>query len=123
MLWWHIFQIVAAIKVGWMGFALTLVSVYVPPLTSPNRSHIIEAGLVPTEAASFTGLGAVLDLLDPKWEPVLIMGNMNAHTAVFAPTVEGQLPHMSVDTVLNTRSHALLSLVIQQELLLLSSMT
>ena len=34
-------------------------------------------------------LGAVLDLIDPQWEPVLIMGDLNACTAAFVPTVEG----------------------------------
>ena len=102
---------VAAMKVGWMGFALTLVSVYVPPLTSPHRSCIVEAGLVPTEAASLMELGAVLDLLDPQQEPVLIMGDLNARTTAFVPTVEGQVPHVSIDTVLNTCGCALLSLL------------
>ena len=113
----------AAVKVGWTGFALTLVSVYVPPLTSPHRSRIVEAGLVPTEAASLMELGAVLDLIDPQREPVLIMGDLNARTAAFVPTVEGQVPRVSADTVLNTRGRALLSLLTQQELLLLSGMT
>ena len=113
----------AAVKVGWTGFALTLVSVYVPPLTSPHRSRIVEAGLVPTEAASLMELGAVLDLIDPQREPVLIMGDLNARTAAFVPTVEGQVPRVSADTVLNTRGHALLSLLTQQELLLLSGTT
>ena len=113
----------AAIKVGWMGFVLTLVSVYVPPQTSPHSSHIVEAGLVPTEAASLMELGAVLDLLDPQQEPVLIMGDLYAHTAALVPTVEGQIPRVSVDTVLNTRGCALLSLLTQQELLLLNGTT
>ena len=65
-------------------------------------------------------LRAVLDLLDPQQEPVLIMGNLNAHTAAFVPTVEVQVPRVSAGTVLNTRSHALLYLLTQQELLLLS---
>ena len=49
------------------------------------------------------------------------MGDLNAHTAAFAPTLVGQVPHISVDTVLNICGHALLYLLIQQELLLLSS--
>ena len=48
------------------------------------------------------------------------MGDLNARTAALAPTVEGQLPRMSTDKVLNTRGHALLSLLTQQKLLLLS---
>ena len=78
MLWQHIGQTEASVKVGWMGFALTLVSVYIPPLTTLHRSCIVETGLVPTEAASLTELGAVLDLLNPKHEPVLIIGDPNA---------------------------------------------
>ena len=51
------------------------------------------------------------------------MGDLNARTTALAPTVEGQLPRMSTDKVLNTRGHALLSLLTQQKLLLLSGMT
>ena len=102
---------------------LTLISVYVPPLTSPHRSRIAEAGLVPTEAASLIELGAVLDLLDFKQEPVLIMCDLNARTAAFLPTVEGQVSCVSIDTVLNSRGQALLSLLTQKELLMLSGMT
>ena len=54
---------------------------------------------------------------------MLIMGDLNARTAAFVPTVEGQVPHVSADTVLNTRGRALLSLLTQQELLLLSGTT
>ena len=79
----------AAVKVGWTGLDLTLVSVHVPALTSPHRSRIVEAGQVPTEAASLMELGALLDLIDPQREPVLIMGDLNAHTAAYVPTVEG----------------------------------
>ena len=114
---------VVAIKVCWTGFALTLVSVYVPPLTFPHRSCIVEAGLVPTEAVFLTELGTVLDLLDPQRELVLIMGDLNARIVAFAPTVEGQVPRMSINTVLNAHGPALFSLLTQQELLLLSDTT
>ena len=79
----------AAVKVGWTGLALTLVSVYVPPLTSPHRSRIVEAGLVPTEAVSLMELGAVLDLIVPQREPVLIVGDLNARTAALCPYCRG----------------------------------
>ena len=68
---------------------MTLVSVYIPPLTSPHRSRLVEAGLLPTEAAALLELGAVLELLDPQNEPVLLLGNFNARTASLAPLVEG----------------------------------
>ena len=77
---------VAAIKVGWLGFLLTLVTVYVPPLTTP---HFVEAGMLPTVAASLMELGTMLKLLDPQCEPLLIMGDLNACTAALAPIVEG----------------------------------
>ena len=41
-------------------------------------------------------------------------------SAALAPSMEGQLPHVSTDPVLNTRGHALLSLLQQHALLLLS---
>ena len=63
--WQHIGYTVAAVKVGWLGFAVTLVSVYVPPLTNPHRSHLVEVGVLPTKAASLTELGAVLGLISP----------------------------------------------------------
>ena len=64
---------VAADNVVWMGFMMTLVLVYTPLLTAPHRSHLVEAGLLPTEAASLTELSAVLDLLDPVHETMVIM--------------------------------------------------
>ena len=88
VLWQHLGHTVAAVKVGWLGFEVALVSVYVPPLTDPHRARLVEAGLVPTEAAALTELGAVLELLDPQHDPVLIMGDLNARTAAVAPTVE-----------------------------------
>ena len=88
VLWQHLGHTVAAVKVGWLGFEVALVSVYVPPLTDPHKSHLVEAGLLPTEAAALTELGAVLELLDPQHDPVLIMGDLNARTAAVAPTVE-----------------------------------
>ena len=51
------------------------------------------------------------------------MGNLNARTPALAPTVEGQLLRMSTDKVLNTGGRALLSLLTQQKLLLLSGTT
>ena len=89
VLWQHIGVTVAAVKVGWPGFVVTLVLVYVPPLTSPHRGRLVEAGLLPTEAASLLELGSVLELLDPQHEPVLLMGDLNARTAAFTPPVEG----------------------------------
>ena len=95
VLWEHIGHTVAAFKVGWPGFVVTLVSVYIPPLTSPHKGLIIphkglvEAGLLPTEAAALLELGAVLELLDPQHEPVLLLGDFNARTAALAPTVDG----------------------------------
>ena len=65
VLWQHIVVTVAAIKVGWPGFAVTLISIYLPPLTDPHKARLVEAGLLPTEAASLTELGAVLELVDP----------------------------------------------------------
>ena len=79
----------AAFKVGWPGFVVTLVSVYIPPLTSPHKGHLVEAGLLPTEAAALLELGAMLELLDPRHEPVLLLGNFNARTAALAPTIDG----------------------------------
>ena len=73
----------------------------------------MEAGLLPTEAAALTELGAVLELLDPLCDPVLIMGDLNTHTAALVPTVEDQLPCMSTDKVLNTRGRTLISLLTQ----------
>ena len=83
----------------------------------------MEAGLLPTEAAALLELGAVLELLDPQHEPVLLLGDFNARTASLAPSVEGQISRMSTDTVLNARGRALLSLLTQHELQLLSGTT
>ena len=55
----------AAVKVSWLGFEVAQVSVYVPPFTDPHKARLVEAGLLPTEAAILTELGAVLELLDP----------------------------------------------------------
>ena len=79
----------AAVKVGWPGFAVTLISIYLPPLTDPHKARLVEAGLLPTEAASLTELGAVLELVDPQREPMLLIGDLNARTAAFTPPVEG----------------------------------
>ena len=65
VLWKYLSHTVAMVKIGWPGLLVTLVSVYVPPLTSPHRSYLGEAGLLPTKAASLMELGAVLGLLDP----------------------------------------------------------
>ena len=66
VLWKHLGKMVAAVKIGWPGFPVTLVSVYVPPLTDPHRTRLGEAGLLPTEAVSLMELGAVLKLLSPQ---------------------------------------------------------
>ena len=100
-----------------------LISVYVPPLASPHKGRLAEAGLLPTEAAAFLELSTVLELPDLPHEPVLLMGDFNACIAVLAPTVEGQLPCMSTDTLLNACGRALLSLFTQQKLQLLSGTT
>ena len=89
MLWEHIGHTVAAFRVGWPGFVVTLVSVYIPPLTSPHKGRLVEVGLLPTEAAALLELGALLELLDPRHEPVLLMGDFNARTAALTPTVDG----------------------------------
>ena len=65
VLWQHLGHTVAAVKVGWLGFEVALVSVYVPPLTDPHKARLVEAGLLPTEAAALTELGGVLELLVP----------------------------------------------------------
>ena len=49
----------------------------------------MEAGLLPTEAAALLELGAVLELLDPQHEPVLLLGDFNARTASLAPFCRG----------------------------------
>ena len=113
VLWQHLSHTVAAVKVGWLGFEVALVSIYVPPLTDPQKACLVEAGLLPTEAVALTELGAVLELLDPLRDPVLIMGDLNARTAALGPTVEDQLPCMSTENVLSTRGHALISLLTQ----------
>ena len=64
VLWNHLGYTLAAVKMGWPGLVLTLVSVNLPPLTNPQRSHLGEAGLLPTKAAFFIKLGTVLELLD-----------------------------------------------------------
>ena len=81
---------------------VTLVSIYVPPLTDPHKTRLGEAGLLPTEATSLMELGALLKLLDPQGEPVLIMGDFNACTTALTPSVEDQLPRLSTDPVLNS---------------------
>ena len=88
VLWQYLGHTVAAVKVGWLGLKVALVSVYVPHLTDPHRARLVEASLLPTETAALTELGAVLELLDPQHDPVLIMGDLNARTAAVDPTVE-----------------------------------
>ena len=68
---------------------VTLVSIYLQPLTNLYRSCLGEAGLLPTKAASLIELGAVLELLDPLQDPVLIMGNFNTGIEAATPTIEG----------------------------------
>ena len=95
VLWQYSGETVAAFKVGWLGFVVTLVLVHVPPLTSPHKGRVVEAGLLPTDAAALLELGAVLELgamlelLDPQYEPVLLVGDFNALTAALTPTVVG----------------------------------
>ena len=79
-----------------------------PPLTTPNRSRPLEAGLLPTKAVSLTELDTMLELFSPKHKLVLIMGSLNAHTTMLAHTAEGQVTIVSMDLVLNVCSHALL---------------
>ena len=67
---------------------MALVFIYVPPLTDPHKACLVEAGLLPTKAAALTELGAVVELLDPLCDPVLIMGDFNACTAALTPTVK-----------------------------------
>ena len=76
----------------------------------------MEAGLLPTEAVALLELGAMLELLNPQPEPILLMGDFNACTASLAPSVKGQISCMSTDTVFNARSCAFLSLLTQHEL-------
>ena len=66
VLWEHFGYMVAAVKVGWPGFVVTLVSLYIPPLTSLHRVHLVEAGLLPAEAAFLLELSTALELLDPQ---------------------------------------------------------
>ena len=87
MLWQHIGFTLAAIKVGWLDFVVTLVSVYIPPLTSPHRACLVKAGLLPIKAVSLLELCAVLEILDLQQEPVLLMGGFKACITALAPTV------------------------------------
>ena len=68
---------------------MTLLVVYMLPLTAPHLSHLVEAGLLPTKAAYLTEISAVIELLGPNHEPVVIIGGLNAYTTAFAPSVEG----------------------------------
>ena len=61
----HIGHMVVAVKVGWPGFAVTLVFVYVLPLPGPYISQLVESSLLPRKAASLMELGAILKLLKP----------------------------------------------------------
>ena len=51
------------------------------------------------------------------------MGDFNARTAALAPSVDGQLPHISTDLVFDACSCALLSLLMQHKLQPLSGTT
>ena len=66
MLWKHLAHTVAAVKIGWLGFAMTLVSIYVPPLTYSHRSYLGDTGLLPTKTAYLTDLGAMLKVFYPN---------------------------------------------------------
>ena len=78
VLWKNLSHTVAAVKIGWLGLVVTLVSIYMPPLTDPHTFCLGEAGLLPTKAASLMKLGAVHKLFNPQQEPVLIVGDLNA---------------------------------------------
>ena len=60
MLWKHFGNTIAAVKIGWPRFIVTLVSMYVLPLTNPHRSHLRKSGLLPTKEVLLRKLGAVL---------------------------------------------------------------
>ena len=51
------------------------------------------------------------------------MGDFNARTAALTPRVTGQRPRVSTNTVVSSRGRALVELLTQQELLLLSGTT
>ena len=96
--------------------------VLVAPLTAPHRYHLVEAGLLPTKAVSPMELCTMIELLGPECKLVLIMGDLNTCTTVFVLSIEDQVSHVSMDPVLNMHGHALLSLMMQQGLLMLSGM-
>ena len=54
---------------------------------------------------------------------MFLLGDFNARTATLAPRVTGQQPRVSTDTLVTSRGRALLELLTQQELLLLSGTT
>ena len=91
--------------------AVSLVAVYVSPLSHTHTACLEEAGLPPSEESTLTELAAVLEMLSPLEEPVVVMGDLNAHTASLHPNVEGQLPRQSSDTTVNAQGHALLALL------------
>ena len=91
--------------------AVSLVAVYAPPLSHTHRVCLEEAGLPPSEESTLTELAVVMELLSPVEEPVVVMGDLNAHTASLHPTVEGQLPRQSSDSIVNTRGCTLLALL------------
>ena len=91
--------------------AVSLVAVYAPPLSHTHRVRLEEAGLPPSEESALTELAAVLEMLSPLEEPVVVMGDLNARTASLHPNVEGQLHRQSSDSTVNARGCALLALL------------
>ena len=109
---------------------VSLVAVYAPPLSHIHRVCLEEAahtgyawahthrvclgrpgGGPPSEESTLMKLAAVLEMLSPLKEPVVVVGDLNAHTASLHPNVEGQLPRQSSDTTVNARGCALLALL------------
>ena len=91
--------------------AVSLVAVYAPPLSHTHRVRLEEVGLPPSEESTLTELAAVLEMLSPLEDPVVVMGDLNARTASLHPNVEGQLHRQSSDSTVNARGRALLALL------------
>ena len=91
--------------------AVSLVAVYALPLSHIHRVHLEEAGLPPSEESALTELATVLEILSPLEEPVVVMGNLNTHTASLHPNVVVQLLRQSSDTTVNARGCTLLALL------------
>ena len=91
--------------------AVSLVAVYAPLLSHTHRACLEEAGLPPSEESTLTELAAVLEILSPLEQPMVVMGDLNARTASLHPNVEGQLPRQSSDTTVNAQGCTLLTLL------------